>query len=115
MQKVELQYLTEKCQGAIYYASSAGRNAQFTVDPGMKTYTVEVEDGRGRHLSPNTFDGQDASGFDLLAHTSKVKNFLDKNEIAGRYEDELKALIKSHTGAYRVEFFDHTVRASDPE
>lgn len=115
MQKVEVQYLAEKCDGAIYYASSAGRNAQFTVDPGMKTYTVEVEDGRDRNLSPNAFDGQDASGFDLVAHTSKVKNFLDENEISGRYEDELKDLIKVRTGAYRVEIFDHTVRASDPD
>ena len=115
MQKVEVQYLSEKCEVAIYYASSAGRNAQFTVDPGLKTYRVDVEDGRNRSLSPNAFDGQDLSGFDLVAHTTKVKDFLDETEISRVYEEELKALIKSHTGAYRVEFFDHTVRASDPE
>lgn len=115
MQQVEVQYLAEKCEKAIYYASSAGRNAHFTVDPGMRTYTVGVEDGRNRSQSPNAFDGQDASGFDLLVHASKVKNFLDQNEVSGRYEDELKELIKSNTGACRVEFFDHTVRASDPD
>ena len=115
MLRVEVQYLAEKCDRAIYYASSAGRDAQFTVDQGMKVYTVEVEEGRRRSLSPNAFDGQDASGFDLLVHRSKVKNFLSKNEIAGLYEEELEALIRSHTGAYRVEFFDHTVRASDPD
>ena len=115
MQKVEVQYLSEKCEKAIYYASSAGRNAHFTVDPDMKTYTVEVEDGRDRSLSPRSFDGLDASGFDLVAHHSRVKNFLDETEISGVYEDELKELIKSRTGAFRVEFFDHTVRASDPD
>ena len=115
MQKVEVQYLSEKCEGAVYHASSAGRNAQFSVDPGLKTFTVEVEDGRERSLSPNVFDGQDASGFDLVAHSSRVKNFLDNSEISGLYEEELKDLIKSRTGAWRVEFFDHTVRASDPD
>lgn len=110
-----VQYLAESCERAVYYASGPGRNAQFKVDQGMKTYQVEVEDGRGRSLLPNDFDGQDASGFDLLESPSQVKNFLDKKEIERSYEAELEQLIKDHTGAYRVEFFDHTVRASDPE
>lgn len=115
MVKAEVQYLAESCERAIYYASSPGRNAKFEVDQGMKVYTVEVEEGRNRILSANTLDGQDASGFDLINSPSRVKNFLDKSEVESRYEAELRELIKSHTGAWRVEFFDHTVRASDPE
>lgn len=115
MLKAEVQYLAESCERAVYYASSPGRNAKFEVDQGMKTVSVEVEDGRYRTLSPNAFDGLDASGFDLINSSSQVKNFLDKNEVENRYEAELGELIKSHTGAWRVEFFDHTVRASDPE
>lgn len=111
----EVQYLAESCERAVYYASGPGRNAQFKVDQGMQYYSVEVEDGRGRNLSPNEFDGQDASGFDLLVSPSRVKNFLDREEVETTYEMELGQLIKAHTGAYRVEFFDHTVRASDPE
>lgn len=115
MVKAEVQYLAKSCERAVYYASSPGRNAKFEVDQGMKTYTVEVEDGRYRTLSPNAFDGLDASGFDLIIIPSLVKNFLDRAEVETTYESELRELIKSHTGACRVEFFDHTVRASDPQ
>jgi len=115
MVNAEVQYLAESCERAIYYASSPGKNAQFKVDQGMKTYTVEVEDARSMQTSRNTFDGQDASGFDLINSPSRVTNFLDKEAVETAYEDELRELIKTHTGGYRVEFFDHTVRASDPE
>ena len=114
MVKTEVQYLAEASEHPVYYASSPGRNAQFTIDQGMKYYPVEVEDVRNRALSPNAFDGQDLSGFDLLEYPSKVDNFLDKKQIESIYEKELEDLIKTHTGAYRVELFDHTVRASDP-
>lgn len=115
MINVEVQYLAESCERAVYYASSPGRNAKFKVDQGMRAYGVEVEDGRHRKLSANDFDGQDASGFDLIHCPSQVKNFLDKEAVESTYEAELRDLIMSHTGAYRVEFFDHTVRASNPE
>ncbi|MDH5354301.1 MAG: methyltransferase [Gammaproteobacteria bacterium] len=115
MVSAKVQYLAEASEHPVYYASAPGRNAQFTVDQGMKYYQVEVEDARSRSTTPNDFDGQDASGFDLLESDSAVTNFLDQHQIEGPYEEELRALIKSHTGAYRVEFFDHTVRASDPD
>ena len=113
MVKTEVQYLAEATEHPVYYASSPGRNAQFTIDQGMKYYPVEVEDVRNRSLNPSAFDGQDASGFDLLTYPSKVENFLDKQQIETTYEDELETLIKVHTGAYRVKIFDHTIRASD--
>ncbi len=115
MVKADIQYLAESCERAVYYASSPGRNAQFKVDQEMKIYTVDVEDARHRIVAPNAFDGQDSSGFDLFDNPSLVKNFLDKNEIESVYELELREMIKSQTGAFRVEFFDHTVRTSDPE
>jgi len=111
----EVQYLAEASERPVYYASAAGRNAQFTIDQGMKYYPVEVEDARDLKLIPNEFDGQNTSGFDLLSCASKVENFLDKQQVETLYENELEALIKAHTGAYRVKFFDHTVRASDPD
>lgn len=114
MVRAEVQYLAERCDRAIYYASSPGKNARFEVDQGMKTYLVDVENGRTRESSAKGCDGQDASGFELIRSSSRVGNFLDKEEVARVYQAEMAALIKSHTGAYRVEFFDHTVRASDP-
>ena len=115
MVKTEVQYLAEASERPVYYASGPGRDAQFTIDQGMKYYPVEVEDARYRRLSPNAYDGQDASGFDLLNCPSKVDDFLDKQQIESIYEVEIEALIKAHTGAHRVKIFDHTVRASDPQ
>ena len=115
MVKVEVQYLAEACELAVYYASSPGKDAQFKVDQGMKVYSVEVENARSRQSAIDSFDGQDESGFDLIKHQSQVSDFLDKQSIETTYEGELRQLVKSHTGCYRVEFFDHTVRASDPE
>ena len=115
MVKAQVQYLAESCERAVYYASSPGKDAQFEVDQGMKFYTVEVEDARSRKTLANAFDGQDASGFDLIKSPSQVTNFLDRQIVETSYEEELRQLIMSHTGSYRVEFFDHTVRASDPE
>jgi len=114
MVKTNVQYLAEAAERPVYYASGPGRNAQFSIDQGMKYYPVDVEDVRNRELNSNAFDGQDASGFDLINYPSKVDNFLDKQQIESIYEKELNDLIKVHTGAYRVEVFDHTVRASDP-
>ena len=115
MVSTEIQYLAEASEHPVYYASGPGRDAQFKVDQGMKYYRVDIEDARSRSPTPNAFDGQDASGFDLLKCRSAVTNFLDQQKIANLYEEELRSLIKTHTEAYRVEFFDHTVRASDPE
>jgi len=115
MVKAQVQYLVASCERAVYYASGPGRDAQFKVDQGMKYYTVEIGDARFRQTSASSFDGQDASGFDLINSPTRVSNFLDRQVVEAAYEDELEQLIKSHTGGYRVEFFDHTVRASDPE
>jgi len=115
MIRTEVQYLSEASERPVYYASGPGRNAQFSIDQNMKYFPVEVVDARDRSLSPNAFDGQDASGFDLINSPSQVDNFLDKQQIETVYEKEIEALIKAHTGAYRVKIFDHTVRASDPE
>lgn len=111
----QVQYLAEKCERAIYYASSPGKDAHFRIDQGMKFYKVEVEDARDRRLSRNDFDGQDASGFELITSPSRVRDFLDRSQVESIYEAETGDLIKAHTGAYRVVFFDHTVRASDPQ
>lgn len=115
MVNTKVQYLAEASEHPVYYASGPGRDAQFKVDQGMKYYQVEVEDARHRTVTPNDFDGQDDSGFNLIKSPSLVKNFLDKEVVESTYEAELRDLVMSHTCAYRVEFFDHTVRASDPD
>jgi hypothetical protein len=55
------------------------------------------------------------SGFDLLEFPTRVRNFLDSEQITSVYEAEVEAFLTSVTGCRRVHIFDHTVRASDPE
>lgn len=117
MLRAELQYLAEGGDDVIYFASSAGRNAEFSVNKGMETFVLDVEDARDLAVDeirdPQT--GLAESGFMLVDSPSAVKNFLDNDQIANCYEGEITDLLKSITGACRVHIFDHTVRASDPE
>ena len=112
----EVQYLVKQGGRPIYYASSAGRDASYTVDRGLETHWVEVNDARARSdANEKDSDGRHPSGFDLVRHESKVSNFLDADQISTIYEPEIDSLLKKLTGASRVFIFDHTVRASDPE
>jgi hypothetical protein len=52
----------------------------------------------------------DREGFELLSHTSAVRNFYDDDEVREVYYPEAERLIAEVTGASRVFIFDHTVR-----
>lgn len=116
MLKGEIQYLAEGGDDTIYFASSAGRNAEFSVNKGMETFTLDVEDARGQDVDKerDSQTGLSNSGFMLVNQPSAVRNFLNNDQITDIYEGEITALLKSITGAGRVHIFDHTVRASDP-
>jgi hypothetical protein len=117
MLKAEVQYLAEAGDDVIYYASSAGRNANFSVNKGMQTFSLEVADARESDVDQerDSQTGLANSGFMLVDAPSSVSNFLDSDQITSIYEEEVTALLKSITGASRVHIFDHTVRASDAE
>ena len=117
MLKAEIQYLAEGGDDVIYFASNAGRKAQFSVNKGMQTFTVGVEDARNLKVDKDrdSQTGLADSGFMLVESPSSVENFLDNDQVEGSYENEITSLLKSITGASRVHIFDHTVRASDPE
>ncbi len=110
-----VEFLKQRSERPIYYASSAGRNAKHDIDQPMRVVTVEVEDARGRADAdaPREF-GQHPSGFDLLKFPTAVENFLDPDVIEKVYEPEVIDFLQRTTGCYRVHIFDHTVRASDP-
>ena len=52
----------------------------------------------------------EAEGFRLLAHTSRVRNFHDDEEVRLTHYREVEGLVAAATGAQRVCVFDHTVR-----
>ena len=113
--RAKVEYLAERSERPIYYASSAGRNAAHEIDQNMSIVAIEVNDAREREENDSRDEfGMHPSGFDLLDFPSKVSSFLDQQQLESIYETEIENFLKSVTGCYRVHIFDHTVRASDP-
>lgn len=52
-------------------------------------------------------------GFAFVEHETKMKDFLDEEEILRVYYPETAAIIKAQSGAKRVLVFDHTLRTAD--
>jgi hypothetical protein len=57
----------------------------------------------------------DVQGFEFVDHLTKVKNFLDPEELKNVYYPECVDLIKRVSGATRVHVFDHTLRSGDED
>lgn len=113
--RAKVEYLAERSERPIYYASSAGRNAAHEIDQNMSIVAIEVNDAREREENDSRDEfGMHPSGFELLDFPSKVSSFLDQQQLESIYETEIENFLKSVTGCYRVHIFDHTVRASDP-
>ncbi|MBL6613188.1 MAG: methyltransferase [Reyranella sp.] len=55
----------------------------------------------------------DTSGFLLADHPTKVRDFFDADELTAVYYKEAADLITAHSGARRVDIFDHTLRTGD--
>jgi len=110
------EFLAERVERPIYYASSAGRNATHEIDQPMNIVAVEVNDARLRDDNALSDEfGLHPSGFNLLEFPTRMQNFLDPEAIKSVYEAEIETFLKTLTGAYRVHIFDHTVRASDAD
>ena len=57
----------------------------------------------------------DRDGFRFVPHDTKVRDFLDEDEVRRVYYPEMEALVKMESGAARVVIFDHTLRTADDE
>jgi hypothetical protein len=89
------------------------RNYTFDPPPGVprsntvhETHRVPIFDAR--ETAPDA--SLDREGFELLRHTSAVRDFYDEDEVRRTYYPEAERLIAGATGASRVFIFDHTVR-----
>jgi hypothetical protein len=70
---------------------------------------MEIRNGR-------LFAGElslEKTGFILVEHKTKVRDFFDPEELQSVYHREVEQLIKSTSGASRVVIFDHTLRSGD--
>ena len=72
---------------------------------------VAIHDGRP-YVGEFTLD---RDGFRFVRHDTKVKDFLDEDEVRRVYYPEMEALVKAQSGASRVVIFDHTLRTADDE
>jgi len=68
---------------------------------------VEITDGRGKDFS------LDRNGFVFVGHPTRVTDFFDPEQLKSVYYPEVVALIKTISGAKRVEVFDHTLRSGN--
>ena len=66
---------------------------------------VDISNGRSETLT------LERNGFELVAHRTAVRSFLDPDELKAVYYPEVEALIKARSGAARVVVFDHTLRS----
>jgi hypothetical protein len=113
--KAQVEYLANRVERPIYYASSAGRNATHEIDQPMNLASVDVDDARTvLDAGAGAEFGMHPCGFDLFDFPTRVRNFLDKEQVEAIYEAEIESFLKAVTGCYRVHIFDYTVRASDP-
>jgi hypothetical protein len=114
--QAQVEYLANRVERPVYYASSAGRNARHEIDQPMNLASVDVDDARtGLDAGADGEFGMHPCGFDLFELPTRVSSFLDNGQVATIYEAEIEGFLKAVTGCYRVHIFDHTVRASDPE
>jgi hypothetical protein len=78
--------------------------------PGTDPHEVEIRDGWAR---VNEFS-LDKEGFALKPFTERFDQFDDDESIKKTFYAQVVAFVKQHTGAVRVEVFDHTIRKRLP-
>ena len=105
--KAELIYCIDTGVKPVNETKVAGATPEYTGTFG--TRWVEINDGR---TSQEQFS-LDEEGFEFVRHDTQVRDFLDPEEIKAAYYPEIQQLVKDHSGATRVDIFDHTVRSGD--
>ena len=100
----------------------------YTVDTGEKLVNETFGHGNIDRLNSGTYENRsvaiadartngelslDTSGYLLAGHRTAVRDFFDPHELTATYYPEIIDLVKRHSGAHRVEVFDHTLRSGD--
>lgn len=103
--EADLNYLSEMTERP--------RNYTFDPPPGVprsntvhETHRLPIYDVRQTAADVSL----DREGFELLRHSTAVRDFYDEDEVRKVYYPEAERLIAEVTGASRVFIFDHTVR-----
>lgn len=91
------------CRTTLNYAPRGGPEGG-----GRSQVEVEIRDGRAAHLP-----GWQECGFELVRHTSSVKDWTDDAEIAAVHYPEMEELARSLTGAEFALLADHIKRSPE--
>ena len=95
--------LTTFCRTTLNYAAPAG------AQPGARgEVDVEIRDGRTADLP-----GWRECGFELVRHTSGIKDWTDDAEISMVHYDEAEAVARAVTGCDFALVSDHVKRTAD--
>ena len=106
----ELKFLADLSQPLVYVPSKGGGD-QTEHQGNFRSQRVEVHDAR---RAPGKTE-LDREGFVLVEQPSAVEDFYDDEALRAVYHGELAALIRTLTGARRVEVFDDTRRSASIE
>src|SRR5262245_56334810 len=104
--QAEIRYTAdtgEKLVNETFGPNNIRRSVSGTYD----AHQVEIRDGRSETFS------LDVHGFAVVPHATRVRDFLDPEELKTVYYPEVEALIRQVAGARRVVVFDHTLRSGD--
>ncbi|MGQ0749944.1 MAG: CmcJ/NvfI family oxidoreductase [Betaproteobacteria bacterium] len=101
----------------------------YTVDTGEKLVNETFGPNNIRRRASGTIEWRDVhvgngrlrasdftlekNGFTFVRHETAVRDFFDPGELRSVYYPEVAELIRSVSGAARVEVFDHTLRSGD--
>ena len=105
---VEIPYTAETDEKLVNETFGPGDISRYKTGA-IDARRMPVADGR-LHAGELTLEG---SGFVLVEHQTRVKDFFDVNELQTVYYAEVEQLIKRQSGASRVVLFDHTLRSGD--
>ncbi len=92
-------------------------NLMYDPPPGVQASNCEYQQvssriRNGRQVAASL--SLQENGFTLLREPSSLTDFLDANEVAGRYYREMEAIALALTDGRRAVCFDHAVRKREP-
>lgn len=104
----EMNYVVDDGVPLVMYVDWPERQHEAHM-PTYAQHVVRIRNGRPQRDEFRL----EVHGFAFVDHHSKMKDFYDSDEVTRVYYPETAALIAKHSGANRVEVFDHTIRAAD--
>ena len=103
--RAELNYSVDNGRPIDYYFYEPDRPQELN-PPGTDVREMEIHDG---WPLADKFD-VDREGFDIKPFASNFVDFVDDAAVRSRFYPHVIDFVKRHTGAKRVEVFDHTIR-----